>query len=102
MSSSDSSFSAPVVSHPYLKQGNCRSLAAGKLTLLLLLLLGLLGGGGGGSSRTTGRRSSGSTTAGADGGEEVLHVLALKSLQCKTVPVSHPEAHSAKRNPISI
>ena len=61
-----------------------------KLTLNLLLL-GLLSGGSATSSSTAGRGGGSGTTALADGGEEVLHVLALKSLQCnKKVPVSRP------------
>lgn len=50
----------------------------GVRTLFLGLLLGLLSGSGTAGSSTTG--SGGSTTAGADVGQEVLDVLALKSL----------------------
>lgn len=80
------------VSHLCSRTAPCTSAAAqeGKKTLtLLLLLLGLLGSGAlSSSSSAASRRGSSSTTARADRGEEVLHILALESLQCSKVPVS--------------
>jgi hypothetical protein len=98
MSSSDSSFSVPTISVPVRK---AQSHKFRVFTFFLLLLSSSLGGSGStGSSTANG--SGGSSTAGADVGQEVLDVLALKSLkkesQCKRlsrsraqifVPLSH-------------
>lgn len=87
MSSSDSSFSAAAVSTPKTSEALQPALARGELTLLLGLLLGLLSSTASSGSSTASGGGSGATTR-ADVREKVLHVLALKSLQCKNVPVS--------------
>jgi hypothetical protein len=79
MSSSDSSFSVPGVSSGSLLAISRRDdRTRGAHTLDLLLLLGLLSSGTtSGGSGTTG---SGGTTTGTNVGQEVLDILALKSL----------------------
>lgn len=86
MSSSDSSFSAVIVSTIIVATGLMP--VRGELTLFLGLLLGLLGSSAASSSSPSRGGGSG-TTAGADGRENVLHVLALESLQCNNIPVSY-------------
>lgn len=82
MSSSDSSFSVDDVSRLITARlndtGEMSSAVWGARTLLLSLLLGLLGGGtaSSGSSASGG----GGTATGADVGQEVLDILAVKSL----------------------
>jgi hypothetical protein len=77
MSSSDSSFSVQTISVPVRK---AQSHKFRVFTFFLLLLSSSLGGSGStGSSTANG--SGGSSTAGADVGQEVLDVLALKSLK---------------------
>ena len=100
MSSSDSSFSAPGCQRSGITSGGrtaAQARAGAKLTLLLGLLLDLLGGSGAASSSTSARGGS-STATRADSGEQVLHVLALESLQCnKSVPVSQPARPDSPR-----
>ncbi len=57
----------------------------GKLTLLLLLNLGLLGSATS-SGSTASSSGGGGTATRADVREKVLHILALKSLQCNKCP----------------
>lgn len=80
MSSSDSSFSVRTISVPVraVQSQNFRV-----FTFFLLLLSSSLGGGSGTTGSSTANGSGGSTTAGADVGQEVLDVLALKSLKKK-------------------
>ena len=78
MSSSDSSFSVPGVSDRVVVEPQTAEFLRGTHTLDLLLLLGLLSGGATGSGTTSGR--GGSIATGADDGQEILDVLALKSL----------------------
>ena len=86
MSSSDSSFSAAVCQRSDLHGGPGRlGVQRGKLTLLLLLDLRLLGSATS-SGSTTSSSGSGGTATRADGREQVLHILALKSLQCNKCP----------------
>lgn len=83
MSSSDSSFSTAVVSNPKTSEALRAALAREELTLLLGLLLDLLSStASSGSSAASGGGSGAATRA--DRREKVLHILALKSLQCKT------------------
>ena len=78
MSSSDSSFSVSSVSNRVMIQPQTAESFGGTHTLNLLLLLGLLSSGATSGSTTSGR--GGSTATGADVGQELLDVLALKSL----------------------
>jgi hypothetical protein len=88
MSSSDSSFSVIACQRSEPDGSPKAEVCEGrKLTLLLGLLLGLLGSATS-SSSTASRGGSSGTATSADGREKVLHVLALKSLQCNNVPVS--------------
>ena len=78
MSSSDSSFSVPGVSG-YVLLANTDAWIWCVRTLSLCLLLGSLSGISTTSSGATGSGCGGTTTR-ADGGQELLDILALESL----------------------
>ena len=84
MSSSDSSFSVIACQRSEPDGSPKAEVCEGRK---LTLLLGLLGSATS-SSSTASRGGSSGTATSADGREKVLHVLALKSLQCNNVPVS--------------